>query len=242
LEATLKLIDSNCVFGRWPYEDRDVSVEKLLSVLEALGIDKALVVSLRGVFYDADEGNAETLETCRMHDNLEPVATLRPTKSFMGREVELLAKKGFRMLRFFPDLQGWPLDNVLLENLLEQCAQVGMPAAIPIGKNSGHATIIGRLAPAGCRVLFSDVYYGTMGECAEVMKQRPEFMLEMGRTSTPYSVEAMCSEVGPSRLVLGTKQPLEYGLGAIEMVRAADITEPDKNAILGESLSRWLGV
>jgi len=238
----LKLIDSNCVFGRWPYEDRDVSIEKLLSVLEDLSIDKALVVSLRGVFYDPEEGNAETLTTCRMHDKLEPVATLRPTKSFMGKEVELLSKKGFRMLRLFPDLQGWPMENVLLENLLGQCTEVGMPAAIPICKNSGHATIIGRLAPEGCRVLFSDVYYSTMGECAEVMKQRPEFMLEMGRTSTPYSVEAMCSEVGSARLVLGTKQPLEYGLGAIEMVRAADIAEQDKNAILGISLSRWLGV
>ena len=59
-----RILDSHCLFGRWPKDSRDASLGKLLEVLGGLGIEKGVCASLRGVFYDHALGNAETLSAC----------------------------------------------------------------------------------------------------------------------------------------------------------------------------------
>jgi hypothetical protein len=61
----MRIIDSHCLFGRWPREPRDVSLPTLLKILSQLGIDKGVCVSLRGVFLDHEEGNAENTQGLR---------------------------------------------------------------------------------------------------------------------------------------------------------------------------------
>ncbi len=116
-----------------------------------------------------------------------------------------------------------------------------MPVAFPIGKFSDLASGVAHLAPAGCRVILANVYYNALTECVEVMRRREEFLMEVGHTCTPGSVEFLCRELGASRLVLGTGQPLESGRGAIEGIRRAEISEEDKAAILGDTLADLLG-
>ncbi len=237
----MRLIDNNCVFGRWPREARDVSADRLLKILSGLGIERGLAVSLRGVFYDHDEGNAETLEVSAAHDAIEPAATITPRR-YSGKESlpGKLKEQGFRMLRLFPHVQEWTLQNVLVERIFAECAEAGLPVAFPVRKQPDLASKVARLAPPGCRVILSDVYYNPMVECVEVMRRREEFLMEMGHTCVPGSVEFLCSELGAGRLVLGTGQPLESGRGAIEAIKRANISDEDKAAILGGTLAGLL--
>ena len=237
----MRIIEANCVFGRWPGEARDVSAERLLKILADLGIERGLAVSLRGVFYDHDEGNAETLEVSAAHDALLPAATITPRRyadkeSLPGK----LKEQGFRILRLFPHIQEWTLESVVVERVFAECAEAGLPLAFPIRKKPDLASGVARLAPPGCRVILSDVYYNPMVECVEVMRRREEFLMEMGHTCVPGSVEFLCKELGASRLVLGTGQPLESGRGAIEAVKRARISDEDKAAILGDTLAGLL--
>jgi predicted TIM-barrel fold metal-dependent hydrolase len=247
----MRILDSFCVFGRWPKEERDVSLEKLLAVLDGLGIEKALCVSLCGVFYDAAEGNAETLKAAAADPRIIPAATMNP-KSYFSREnlPAELAAKGFRALRLFPNLQGWSScpsleilspHNVLLERIFNECAEARLPIAFPVGKFPDVASFLLRLAPKGCRVILSDVYYNELAESVEVLRRRPEFFMEMGHTCVPGSIELLCREVGAGRLMLGTNQPLEIGRGAIESIKRAEISGADKAAILGGTLAGLLG-
>jgi predicted TIM-barrel fold metal-dependent hydrolase len=238
----MRILDSYCLFGRWPMEPRDVSLERLRQALSDLGVEKGLACSLRGVFYDHGEGNAETLLVCREYPELVPVGTLRPS-AYAGRSSlpAELVRQGFRMLRLFPDLQEWALDNVVVERILAECAEARLPVAIPVGKRAGVASAAARLAPKGCRVLLSDVYYGPLAECLEVLRRREEFMMELGRSSMPFSVELFCREAGAARLVLGTRAPLDYSRGSVEMIRQAELSDQDKAAILGGNLARLAG-
>ena len=239
----MRMLDSYCLFGRWPHEPRDVSLERLLESLAALGVEKAAATSLRGVFYDHGEGNAETLRVCREHPRLVPAATVRPA-AYSRRESlpAELARQGFRMLRLFPDLQEWATtEGVLLERILAECAEAGLPVAVAVAKKVGVASALARLAPKGCRVILSYVYYTPLAECLEVMRRREEFLMELGRTCMPFSVELLCRELGASRLVLGTRAALDSGRGSLEMVRHAEISEADQAAILGGNLARLLG-
>lgn len=237
----MRIIDNNCVFGRWPREARDVSAERLLAILSDLGIEKGLAVSLRGVFYDHGEGNAETLKVCAAHDALLPAATITPRRYAGGDSLPgKLKETGFRMLRLFPHQQEWTLENVLVERIFAECAEAGLPLAFPIRKKADLASGVARLAPPGCRVILSDVYYNPMVECVEVMRRREEFLMELGHTCVPGSVEYLCKELGAERLVLGTGQPLESGRGSIEAIKRANISEADKAAILGGTLAGLL--
>ncbi len=238
----MRILDSHCVFGRWPQEPRDVSLEALLESLRKTGAERGVAVSLRGVFYDHDEGNAETLRACREHPEIVPAATILPA-AYSGVEdlPARLAREGFRMVRLFPDVQNWALENVVVERILAECAGAGLPVAIPVGKRAGVASAAARLAPAGCRVLLSDVYYPVLAESLEALRRREDFCLEVTRTCMPFAVELLCRDVGASRLVFGSRSPLECGRGAVEMIDEAGISPEERAAVLGGSLSMLLG-
>jgi len=238
----MRILDSYCLFGSWPKGPRDVSIARLLEVLNDLGIDRGVCVSLRGAFYDHDSGNEETLKACAANRHLVPAATLNPRHYHSRQNLPAeLAKQGFRMLRLFPNIQGWSLHNVVVERILNECTEVKLPVAVPIGKFPDLASLLARTAPEGCPLILSDAYYNELTETVEVMRRRPEFFLEVGHTCVPGSLEYLCRDLGADRLVLGTHQPLESGRGQIEAIRRSQIGDEDQAAILGGNLSRLLG-
>ena len=99
----MEITDVNTVFGAYPAQHADSSPETLTEAMRANGIDWGLTLSTYGLFYDAAEGNGETMRACRTHDHLIPVATLNPAH-YWGQDgvVESIAENAFEMVRFFP--------------------------------------------------------------------------------------------------------------------------------------------
>ncbi len=235
------MLDTNCVFGRWPGDARDASLERLLADLAAAGFERALTLSLRGVFDDPEAGNAETLKACADHPVLEPVATLNPRRfSAAGNIPGRLAEQGFVMLRLFPQHQGWSTESLVFERVLRECAEAGLPVAYPVVKASDTASRLARTVPRGVRLILAEVYYNALTECAEVMRRREDFLLELGHTCSPGAIEFLCGEFGADRLVLGTGQAVESARGALEELRRAEISDEERAAVLGGTAARLL--
>ena len=237
----MRILDAYCLFGSWPKDPRDASLGRLIAALEGLGVERGVCVSLRGAFYDHESGNEETLRACAQNESLLPAATINPRHYHSRQNLPAeLVGQGFRLLRLFPDLQGWSPHSVVVERILNECTEVGLPIAFPIGKLSDLASLLARRAPKGCPLILSDAYYNELSEIVEVMRRRPEFFMEVGHTCVPGSVEFLCHDLGADRLMLGTHQPLESGRGPIEAIRRAEISEAERAAILGGNLSRLL--
>jgi len=238
----MRILDNYCLFGNWPRDPRDVSLGRLLEALRDMGVEHGVCVSLRGVFYDHESGNAETLRACEQNPVLVPAATINPRHYHTRQNLPAeLVRQGFRQLRLFPSLQGWSPQNIMCERILQECTEAALPVAFPVGKFADLASMLCRLAPKGCQLILSDVYYNELTENIEVMHRRPDFVMEVGHTCAPASLEFLCRELGADRLILGSNQPLEGGRGAIESIRRSDLSEKDKAAILGGTLSRLLG-
>ena len=96
-------------------------LDELLRVLAKQQVAKALTISLRGVNYDAGLGNDETWEVCQQHPVLEPVATVHPQRYWdCFDEIDRRVEQGFRVFRFFPDLQGWSVEGLHFRKLCER--------------------------------------------------------------------------------------------------------------------------
>jgi predicted TIM-barrel fold metal-dependent hydrolase len=235
------MLDTNCVFGRWPQDARDASLERLLADLGDLGFERALTVSLRAVFDDPEAGNAETLAACARHPILVPVATLNPRRFHPGVNLPgKLAESGCVMLRLFRQHQGWSTESLVLERILHECAEAGLPVAYPVVKASDTASRLARIVPEGVRLVLSEVYYNALTECTEVLRRRRDFVLELGHTCAPGAIEFLCREFGADRLVLGTGQAAESARGALEELRRAEISDEERAAVLGGTAARLL--
>src|SRR5207249_8950654 len=76
--SAMPLIDAHTVFGFWPLEKVDLSVDTLQTVMRARNVARSLAYSAKALFYDAGEGNDDTVTVCGQRPELLPVAVLDP--------------------------------------------------------------------------------------------------------------------------------------------------------------------
>lgn len=97
------VIDVNACFGKSLDSNEDLSSSSLMRSLDSHRVDLAFAYSLRGVLYNAEEGNWEAAPAARTHAALLPEATL-DLRRHLGweAEVERCLRTGVRVFRFFP--------------------------------------------------------------------------------------------------------------------------------------------
>ena len=71
-------VDCNTLFGFWAAREADISIQKLIGLMDKNDIAKALSLSARGILFDYIAGNDETVEASRKYEQIVPVATLDP--------------------------------------------------------------------------------------------------------------------------------------------------------------------
>jgi len=213
----------------------------LASRLSSWGVEKAVSLSLLGVYYDYAEGNEETLENSRRLPFLIPAATVDPRR-YYGRQDEPLNLGQFAALRVFPDLQGWPLDYAPFHKLLEEAASQQVPVMVP-AMSPGRSTEIVRVAQAvGVVVILNSVSYWTLSEVLVLLARYDGLYIGTDMLDTPDAVELVTDEVGAERLIFGSNYPFTYFSGPLLNVQRSQISKKDRCLILRENALRILGI
>jgi predicted TIM-barrel fold metal-dependent hydrolase len=238
------VLDVNTTFGRSAHDNQiDLSLPALLGGLKKHGVTAALSLSLRGVHYDADEGNEETLVAANENRQILPVAFLDPRR-YLGWEktIDHCLEAGFVAFRFFPDIatppQSWEIDCLPFRNILDRLSGKGMPVFLSAG-TWGTASKIARItAGYDLPVVLTDAHYGQMAEVISVMQRYPHLYADTNRLATPDSVAIVAREVGANRVLFGSGAPQRPIQGAINAVLHADLADHEKQAIMGENAVR----
>jgi Predicted metal-dependent hydrolase of the TIM-barrel fold len=205
--------------------------------MESEGIAGALAYSMKGVFYSYSEGNCETLEICGRHSSLFPVATIDPRKAYdFDREVADIAEQGFRIVRLFPEMQGWNVEQRVFSLLLKALDDYGLP--LIISESPGKLYSI--TENIGIPIIFLSCHYYTLHETLAVFRERRNFYAEARHLLAPDSVEYFIEKIGADRLVFGSNSPFDYAGSAVRRIMHADISESAKNAIFSGNLERIL--
>ena len=244
----MRIIDSNTFFGFWPKRKVDVSIEKLLEIMEKHKVDKAISLSLKGIFYDYEEGNEETLRIAKKYHRIIPAATIDLRKYF-GKEkiVKKILEQGFKALKLFPNLQGWPINYAPFYKLLEEINKFKIPLMItiitqPFGSHHlGMITEISKATKAlGVPVIITSFDHFYYPEVLAVMMENPNIYVETSLFNTPDSFEIFISEVGAERLIFGSDSPLNYFAAPLICLKNADISQKQKEKILIENITNLL--
>ncbi len=228
------LIDVNTCFGKNPKQRVDWSPEVLVAELQAKGIHRALTCSLRGVEYDFLSGNDETWEVCRRHECLIPVATIDPRRHFgCLDEVERCAERGFRVVRFCPQRQGWSINSQPFFNICEAVAEHRLAAMLPAGP-PGHQTLIGKLiSPFGFSIVIMGAGYGAHAETYAVTSAYENVFCDTQLFNTPGSIEGLAFVAGAHKLMYGSGLLERYAGPSYTMLQNVALSDDDRAAIFG---------
>ena len=242
--AAIQFFDACALFGPWPQHE-DLSIDDVLKAMTANKIERALALCTTGITYDYRAGNAETLEVCQQHgDKLSPVATLDP-RAYPAclDEAEGCAGNGFKMIRFFPSRQGWPIRYAPFRELLQKCDELHIPVAVECTEPGDATELADAVAFTQAPLLLAGVDSSNIGEAIAVLRTSPKFHLETTALLAPGALEAVANNVpdGAQRLVYASYSPLRFTAASLNVVRGAGVGNEQKAAIVGGNLNRLVG-
>jgi len=235
------MIDVNSCFGFLPHKRADVSLDRLLKLMEMRGITKALTLSTRGIFGDCGEGNRHTAAMCRQDTRLVPVGTLDPRKLMNPQtEIERCRQEGIHLFRFFPDIQRWPLESVLFDSTLQTLASQKAPVMISATQPGTISRLRSRIAGYPGPVVLQSVGMEAFAETLWAIRDLPHVCIDTRCLSAPDAIANACSVLGASRVLFGSGAPESTLAGAMLAVYRSPLSEEDRNAVLGGNAQRLL--
>jgi len=235
-----QIIDANTLVGTHPTHRLDLSADRLLRDMETYHIVASLTLSTIGVFSDHARGNAETLETAKANQRLVPVATINPTKHFdSGGDVQSFKSEGFRICKFYPGEQDWPVDSAAFTHLLTKLAAQKMPIMIS-GEIRGEPSRVARLvANYPAPVILCGVCGDNLSEILAISASQ-NIMIETHELHVPGALEVIAERMGPERIIFGSGAPRRSIASSLYYVMYSELSDEQKQLVLGGNIKRVL--
>src|SRR5262249_6674845 len=128
-----EIIDINTLFGPHPAAAADLSVDDLGMLMKEHSVGLCCTLSTVGILLDHSAGNSATKAACAETTSLTPVATINPL-AYIGEDSPhgRLKNDGFKLVRFFPDTQGWDVDFAPFSAAAEMLGANRLPLMIDI--------------------------------------------------------------------------------------------------------------
>lgn len=241
MALNMQIIDSNTMFGIHPTHRLDMSVERLLREMDKYRISASLTLCTVGVFHDHNRGNAITLEAAKAHNRLIPVATINPAMWYGSTaDLQAIRGQGFRILKFFPEEQGWSLKSAAFEKVLEQSASLKMPVIVSVS-SSGDSTRVGDVARSyPAPVILGSVSLDTLSEALAVLEKQPTCLIGTHELHAPGALEMLVNRVGAERIIFGSGAPRRAIASSLAYVANSELSDDQKSLVLGGNIRRVL--
>jgi len=229
------------------------TVEEFTTIMDRNGIDAVVTcapyssIGKDRTYDEANEFLAKSTEEAG--DRIIPFMRINPhLQENALSSIKKGAKQGFRGIKFHPRNEAFAINSEELAfPIAELAVKLGMPILIHTGEPDtyGYAqpTLVGDLADS-----FPDLtlVVGHMGKrlCEDaicVARWFDNIILETSFRSHRDIARAV-RKVGADRVIYGSDMP--FGLPEIEMmkVRVCDISEEEKDMVLGDNIARVLGL
>jgi len=228
------------------------STASFLAMMDRAGIDRAVVMTLDGFFFDAVAANDALAEQAAESDcRLIPLCTVNPRHENAVPEIRRCVEElGFRGVKLHPWWQGFsPVDPVMTP-VAAEAARLG----VPILFHDGTPPFSSPLQVAYLADQFPDltVILGHGGgmdlwvEAVAAAKRYPNCYVCLCGANPPAAFARMIQELGPAKVTFGTDVGFDddYAVFRAAQFRALvkDLPGPDQEAILWRNACRLLKI
>lgn len=241
----MKIIDVHSYYGYWPWPIKNMKMSEIISLMNELNIEKAIMVSSLAINYDFVEGNRELASAIEGHDNLLGYVYINGhyvQKSLEEME-KYLGRKNFVGVKFHPEYSQTRVDakeNEVFFDLLEKKYKkvllvhtwslpehnnpvpYSLPLyAINLAKRHPHLKIImGHMGGPGWK------------EAVIQAKQVDNVWLDIVTSYSHYDkIEYAVKKLGSSRILFGTGMTENNPSVQVGAVLEANISEDSREKI-----------
>lgn len=248
----MTIIDISSYFGCWPYWPIKITtLQDMISLMNKFEIDQTIVASTRSIFTECDRGNNEVVDISNNSaGRILSFAVINPRiENTACEELEKAKFKGMKGFRLYPQHHHYRLneDPVLLE-LLSLGQTLKMPLMVPIRLilhwglpqlDVNEISFIAKNFPS-LKIVISGVNYSELRDAIAVMRKFDNVGFETSCLQMVDGIETLVKKIGVERVYMGTGMPLMYPLPCIYKIQKAQISDREKELILGENTSNLL--
>ena len=187
-----EIIDANTLFGFSPRQKLDVSSVQLLKMMNQNHISRVITYSVQGIYYDYRLGNQETIDLSRTNPEFIPAFSVDPRQYFgCIDEILLRAKQGCKLVRLFPEVQGWHFDAAPISRILQIIADANLVLMVESRPWGAATKVVEHTRRYNIPVILTGVSYFTMGEAVELVKTDKNVYIEPRLMNGPDGIDLM---------------------------------------------------
>lgn len=245
------IVDAHVHSGGWG----GYSTENVLRFADRAGIDKIFATDYYALHYDFEEGNRRLArEMKQFPDRIIGYCSIwsarfgRKAVDEVRRCYEEYGFRGLKLVHTVVGLGSYQLLTTINEPAMYPIVAAAADLGMPILAHSTPEECAGILdAVPNARILMAHsggcpTALGDWFRAIEVAKHYPNIYLDTASSQIDMGyVEAMVEGVGAERVIFGTDMPLIDPNFGVAKVTGADLTEEQKELILGKNILRLTG-
>jgi len=257
------IIDAYAYLGHWPFRRVYFNTAKsLLSLMDKVGIQMALVSSLSSVFYrNAQSGNEELYEEVRsFRGRLIPLACINPRyPGWLDDLYYCFEKFKMRGVRLHPNFHGYSLRDERVLKLIKVVSEYGYPVSIVVrveDERIGHWLV--RVPPVpiddiayiikSCKDTTFIILALRGGEAIKLISELgtdyKNYLIGISKLTVYFSdtLTKVIDKIGVDRVLFATGMPFQYPECSLLKVECLDIDKNSKEMILWKNIFRIISL
>jgi predicted TIM-barrel fold metal-dependent hydrolase len=227
-------IDVHTHSGAMPNVHRLESGEDLVHVEREAGVEKAIVSSARGVFYDMVSGNADTLAVVHSNPMLYMYVYVDPHRvdASLAEMEKYVGKPHVAGIKTRHGYHGVAADCPAYLTLFKRAAKLGLPC-LAHAYSLREVTELHRAAEkTGEKVVLAHMGATQWKESTDFVRGSERVWLDASTSVNDYDKIGYALDVlGVARLVFGSDSTLLSPWWTISMFESAGLTDAEKHAV-----------
>jgi predicted TIM-barrel fold metal-dependent hydrolase len=220
----------------------DLSVDELVALMAKHSVRSACTLSTVGLLMDHNAGNSATKAACAEASSLLPVATVNP-QTFFGADGAFSRFKadGFKMVRLFPEQQGWDPGYSPLVVLAKRLEVEGLPLMVDVDRPGAASRLVQSLVAHPASLILAGVDESMVAEVIALMRAHARIYVETSRLIAVGAIRQIVESVGAERVLYGSGAPQQPMASVLGVLKHADLNDTQREQVLGGNARALLG-
>jgi len=246
----VRYIDTHAHLGGWFDAGRTFTPDEFVAQQERAGIERSVVSSISALYTELVLGNEWTIQQAETRDHLLVWLVLNPLRE--ADSLSLLDRFGHHPkvvgFKIHPVGHAYPADIKASFQMLERLVPYEMPV-LSHGQNASYSSpaLLRRLAESVPSLTFITAHFGAgqTGQTLEAIDAIQDcasgnLYTDMGTARAIHTgiIAQMVQGIGADRILFGTDSPLYESMAFPALLRAADITEEERQQIAHKNAER----